>query len=152
MARNHEKNLTQLNRLYLEKENERTKRRREERPPLEAVNTAAGLRKWIPTLESEIAYCVRHTSGIRNYSEKKIEELNGKLEEAKKEYQRWEEKLNRLEPGSSQNGELKPYVSKRKKIGQSRNDEQNASQPHAEINENKQEEQSFGLSLLADYE
>lgn len=41
------------------------------------LQTAAEVRKWIPSIKRDIFYCLRHLSGIRNYRETKMAEFQG---------------------------------------------------------------------------
>ncbi|XP_018413381.1 PREDICTED: uncharacterized protein LOC108788153 [Nanorana parkeri] len=67
------------------------------RPKLGALHTAAGVKKWIPSIKHEIDYYLEQ-SQLSHYSERKIEEFEGKIEALKKEYQSHLWKLRRLDP------------------------------------------------------
>jgi len=115
MARNSEKNLTVLNRLYLQREAEKNKK--EKRPPLSRLDTAEEIRKWIPSIKQEINFCLRHLSGIRNYPEYKIREFKERLGSLEKEYKRFVSKCSALDPDTtifSTPGDPHAYISKRK--------------------------------------
>ncbi|XP_044156999.1 uncharacterized protein LOC122943381 [Bufo gargarizans] len=99
MARNEEKQLGRLNRLWLQKEKEegRVREISGERPRLSALHTAADVRKWIPSIKNEMEYYLEQSQLI-HYSDRKIEEFQEKLEALKKEYQKYLWKLRRLDP------------------------------------------------------
>ncbi|XP_075040102.1 uncharacterized protein LOC142099996 [Mixophyes fleayi] len=99
MARNQEKQLSKLNRLWLQREREegRVKEIHNNRPRLSALNTASDVKKWIPSIKSEIEYYLEQ-SHLIHYSERKIQEFQEKIEALKKEYQSHVWKLRRLDP------------------------------------------------------
>eukprot|EP01114_Cavostelium_apophysatum_P016416 TRINITY_DN4663_c0_g1_i1.p1 TRINITY_DN4663_c0_g1~~TRINITY_DN4663_c0_g1_i1.p1 ORF type:complete len:255 (+),score=42.89 TRINITY_DN4663_c0_g1_i1:76-840(+) len=130
MARNSEKNLSELNRLYLAKQKEIEERTNKERPPLMSLNSASDIKKWIPSIKSDIFYCVRHMSGIRNYSDSKIREFQERLESLKKEYKRWVGRCLQLDPNTiGVPGEKHAYVSKKILAQQDRADVRKRSRP-----------------------
>ncbi|XP_063283303.1 uncharacterized protein LOC134568586 isoform X2 [Pelobates fuscus] len=88
MARNEEKQLGKLNRLWLQKEREEGRIRdvNHSRPRLSALNTASNVKKWIPSIKSEINYYLEQ-SQLSHYSERKIQEFQDKIETLRKEYQ-----------------------------------------------------------------
>ncbi|XP_075688193.1 uncharacterized protein LOC142657028 [Rhinoderma darwinii] len=99
MARNEEKQLGRLNRLWLQKEKEEGRVRdiSGARPRLAALHTAAAVRRWIPSIKTEMEYYLEQSQLI-HYSDRKIEEFQEKLEALKKEYQSYLWKLRRLDP------------------------------------------------------
>ncbi|XP_072275458.1 uncharacterized protein [Pyxicephalus adspersus] len=99
MARNEEKQLGRLNRLWLQREREegRVKDVCGSRPKLGALHTATDVKKWIPSIKQEIEYYLEQ-SQLSQYSERKIEEFQEKIEALKKEYQSYLWKLRRLDP------------------------------------------------------
>ncbi|KAM5148799.1 uncharacterized protein ACMZJ9_012344 [Mantella aurantiaca] len=99
MARNEEKQLGRLNRLWLQRERDegRVKQISRNRPKLGALHSATDVKKWIPSIKHEIEYYLEQ-SQLSHYSERKIEEFQGKIEALKKEYQSFLWKLRRLDP------------------------------------------------------
>ncbi|XP_073449964.1 uncharacterized protein [Aquarana catesbeiana] len=99
MARNEEKQLGRLNRVWLQREREegRVKDIGSNRPKLGALHTATDVKKWIPSIKNEIEYYLEQ-SQLSHYSERKIGEFEGKIEALKKEYQSYLWKLRRLDP------------------------------------------------------
>ncbi|XP_053325528.1 uncharacterized protein LOC128500405 [Spea bombifrons] len=99
MARNEEKQLGKLNRLWLQKEREEghIKDVGGNRPKLSVLNTASDVKKWIPSIKNEINYYLEQ-SQLPHYPERKIEEFQEKIESLRKEYQSHLWKLRRLDP------------------------------------------------------
>jgi hypothetical protein len=97
MARNEEKNLSELNRLWLAKQQE-LESTKETRPPLWTLSSANEIRRWIPSLKREMFFCIRHLSGIRNYPQYKIKEFQERLERLRGEYKKWVRRCLELEP------------------------------------------------------
>ncbi|XP_048394683.2 uncharacterized protein si:dkey-86e18.1 isoform X1 [Stegostoma tigrinum] len=99
MARNEEKHLGRLNRLWLQREKEegRLRGRDQNRPKLSSLTSAVEVKKWIPSIKSEIEYYLQQ-SQLSHYSERKIKEFQDQIEELQKEYQRYLWKLRRLDP------------------------------------------------------
>ncbi|KAL4634960.1 hypothetical protein GN956_G14431 [Arapaima gigas] len=99
MARNEEKQLGRLNRLWLQKEREegRIKDVRQKRPKLSSLNTASALKKWIPSIKSEIEYYLQQ-SQLSHYPERKIADFHKHLEELEREYKLYLRKLRALDP------------------------------------------------------
>ncbi|KAK7888962.1 hypothetical protein WMY93_024522 [Mugilogobius chulae] len=99
MARNEEKQQGRLNRLWLQKEREegRLKDTRETRPKLYTLNTAASVRKWIPSIKNEIEYYLQQ-SQLTHYPERKIAEFQLNIEALEKEYKSFITKLRVLDP------------------------------------------------------
>ncbi|KAG7487721.1 hypothetical protein MATL_G00026390 [Megalops atlanticus] len=99
MARNEEKHLGKLNRLWLQKEREegRIKDVHEARPRLSSLNTAAAVKKWIPSIKNEIEYYLQQ-SQLSHYPERKIAEFQQHIEELGEEYKRYIRKLRFLDP------------------------------------------------------
>uniref|UniRef100_A0A3Q2SN96 Si:dkey-86e18.1 n=1 Tax=Fundulus heteroclitus TaxID=8078 RepID=A0A3Q2SN96_FUNHE len=99
MARNEEKQQGKLNRLWLQKEREegRLKDVNERRPKLSALNSAPSVKKWIPSIKSEIEYCLQQ-SQLPHYPERKIAEFQLRIEALEKEYKSFIAKLRVLDP------------------------------------------------------
>lgn len=99
MARNEEKQQGKLNRLWLQKERDegRLKDKRETRPKLCTLNTAASVKKWIPSIKNEIEYYLQQ-SQLTHYPERKIAEFQLKIEALEKEYKNVITKLRVLDP------------------------------------------------------
>ncbi|XP_063283302.1 uncharacterized protein LOC134568586 isoform X1 [Pelobates fuscus] len=115
MARNEEKQLGKLNRLWLQKEREEGRIRdvNHSRPRLSALNTASNVKKWIPSIKSEINYYLEQ-SQLSHYSERKIQEFQDKIETLRKEYQSFLWKLRKLDPSCKEHPwKLRGYSRKR---------------------------------------
>ncbi|XP_012721779.2 uncharacterized protein si:dkey-86e18.1 isoform X2 [Fundulus heteroclitus] len=99
MARNEEKQQGKLNRLWLQKEREegRLKDVNERRPKLSALNSAPSVKKWIPSIKSEIEYYLQQ-SQLPHYPERKIAEFQLRIEALEKEYKSFIAKLRVLDP------------------------------------------------------
>ncbi|KAJ8376345.1 hypothetical protein SKAU_G00069250 [Synaphobranchus kaupii] len=99
MARNEEKHLGKLNRLWLQKEREegRIKDAHEVRPRLSSLNTALAVKKWIPSIKNEIEYYLQQ-SQLSHYPERKISEFQQHIEDLGEEYKRYIRKLRSLDP------------------------------------------------------
>ncbi|XP_051868186.1 uncharacterized protein si:dkey-86e18.1 [Pristis pectinata] len=99
MARNEEKQLGKLNRLWLQKEKEEGRLREihQNRPKLSSLNSAIDVKKWIPSIKSEIEYYLQQ-SQLSHYSERKIKEFQNHIEELQKEYRCYLWKLRHLDP------------------------------------------------------
>ncbi|XP_078526055.1 uncharacterized protein LOC144798849 isoform X2 [Lissotriton helveticus] len=98
MARNQEKQLGRLNRLWLEKERQdgHIKDSHRNRPKLSTLNSATEVKKWIPSIKKEIEYFLE--SQLSHYSERKIQEFEEHIEKLRKDYQSHLWKLRRLDP------------------------------------------------------
>ncbi|XP_075895394.1 uncharacterized protein LOC142897162 isoform X2 [Nelusetta ayraudi] len=98
MARNEEKQQGRLNRLWLQREREegRLKDALERRPKLSTLNSASSVKKWIPSIQKEIEYCLQ--SQLTHYPERKIAEFQLQIEALEKEYKRFVAKLRVLDP------------------------------------------------------
>ncbi|KAJ1170447.1 hypothetical protein NDU88_002324 [Pleurodeles waltl] len=103
MARNQEKQLGRLNRLWLEKERQdgHLKDTHRNRPKLSTLNSATEVKKWIPSIKKEIEYFLEQ-SQLPHYSERKIEEFEEHIEKLRKDYQSHLWKLRRLDPSSKE--------------------------------------------------
>ncbi|XP_077134675.1 uncharacterized protein LOC143788715 isoform X1 [Ranitomeya variabilis] len=115
MARNEEKQQGRLNRLWLQKEKAEGRVRdvTGKRPRLAALHTAAEIRRWIPSIKSDMEYYLEQSQLI-HYSDRKIEEFQEKLEVLKKEYQSHLWKLRRLDPSCKEHPwKLRGYTRKR---------------------------------------
>ncbi|KAM4021913.1 uncharacterized protein ACNLHF_027222 [Anomaloglossus baeobatrachus] len=99
MARNEEKQQGRLNRLWLQKEKAEGLVRdvTVKRPRLGALHTAAEVRRWIPSIKSDMEYYLEQSQLI-HYSDRKIQEFQERLDALKKEYQSYLWKLRRLDP------------------------------------------------------
>ncbi|XP_011613040.1 uncharacterized protein [Takifugu rubripes] len=99
MARNEEKQQGRLNRLWLQKEREegRLKNVHERRPKLSTLNSATSVKKWIPSIKSEIEYYLRQ-SQLSHYPERKITEFQQNIDALEKEYKKFIAKLRVLDP------------------------------------------------------
>ncbi|CAL8270812.1 unnamed protein product [Arctogadus glacialis] len=99
MARNEEKQQGRLNRLWLQKEREegRIKDAHAPRPKLSTLNSASSVKKWIPSIKSEIEYYLQQSQLI-HYPERKIAEFQFCIKELEHEYKRFVVKLRALDP------------------------------------------------------
>ncbi|XP_050995385.1 uncharacterized protein si:dkey-86e18.1 [Labeo rohita] len=99
MARNEEKQLGKLNRLWLQKEREegRLQDVHVSRPKLATLNSVAAVKKWMPSIKKEIEYYLQQ-SQLSHYPERKIDEFRRHIEELEVEYKRYLKKLRSLDP------------------------------------------------------
>ncbi|XP_068566543.1 uncharacterized protein si:dkey-86e18.1 [Cebidichthys violaceus] len=99
MARNEEKQQGKLNRLWLQKEREegRLKDVHQRRPKLSTLNSVSSVKKWIPSIKSEIEYYLQQ-SQLSHYPERKIAEFQLRMESLEREYKRFIAKLRVLDP------------------------------------------------------
>uniref|UniRef100_A0A4W5NSS0 Si:dkey-86e18.1 n=1 Tax=Hucho hucho TaxID=62062 RepID=A0A4W5NSS0_9TELE len=99
MARNEEKQLGKLNRLWLQKERDEghIKDVHEHRPKLSTLNSASSIKKWIPSIKSEIEYYLQQ-SQLSHYPERKIAAFQLSIQGLEKEYKRFICKLQALDP------------------------------------------------------
>ncbi|XP_029906227.1 uncharacterized protein LOC115358399 [Myripristis murdjan] len=99
MARNEEKQQGRLNRLWLQREREegRIKDVHERRPKLSTLNSASSVKKWIPSIKSEIEYYLEQ-SQLSHYPERKIAEFQLCIEALEREYKSFITKLRVLDP------------------------------------------------------
>uniref|UniRef100_H3A444 Si:dkey-86e18.1 n=2 Tax=Latimeria chalumnae TaxID=7897 RepID=H3A444_LATCH len=98
-ARNQEKHYGRLNRLWLQQERKVGHLRdvHGNRPRLSTLNSAAEVKKWIPSIKNEIEYYLQQ-SQLSHYSERKIQEFQEHLKKLQKEYQSSLWKLRQLDP------------------------------------------------------
>ncbi|XP_041064788.1 pre-mRNA-splicing factor ISY1 homolog [Carcharodon carcharias] len=115
MARNEEKQLGNLNRLWLQREKEEGRLREihQNRPKLSSLTSAVEVKKWIPSIKTEIEYYLQQ-SQLSHYSERKIKEFQDHIEELQKEYQHYLWKLRQLDP-SHKDHPWKPRAYTRKR-------------------------------------
>ncbi|CAL8254716.1 unnamed protein product [Merluccius merluccius] len=99
MARNEEKQQGRLNRLWLQKERAegRIKDAHAPRPKLSTLNSASSVKKWIPSIKSEIEYYLQQ-SQLTHYPERKIADFHLCIKELENEYKRFITKLRALDP------------------------------------------------------
>ncbi|XP_006635080.1 uncharacterized protein [Lepisosteus oculatus] len=99
MARNEEKQLGKLNRLWLQRQRDegRLKDIGESRPRLSSLNSPAAVKKWIPSITNEIEYYLQQ-SQLSHYPERKIAEFQQQIEGLRKEYKSYLHKLRVLDP------------------------------------------------------
>ncbi|XP_062921038.1 uncharacterized protein si:dkey-86e18.1 [Mobula hypostoma] len=116
MARNEEKQLGKLNRLWLQREKEEGRLREihQNRPKLSSLNSAIDVKKWIPSIKSEIEYYLQQ-SQLSHYSERKIKEFQDHIEELQKEYRCFLWKLRSLDPSHKEHP-WKPRAYTRKRV------------------------------------
>ncbi|XP_046841390.1 uncharacterized protein LOC124435467 isoform X2 [Xenia sp. Carnegie-2017] len=117
MARNCEKKLIGLNRMYIKQQQEEESIKRPKRPPLKHLKSAQEVKKWIPSIKKELDYCLEQLSGARKhtYPENKIKEFEEKVIELEKEHKKFVQKVFELDPQTSGvPWQPRGYVSKRK--------------------------------------
>ncbi|XP_034531856.1 uncharacterized protein si:dkey-86e18.1 isoform X2 [Notolabrus celidotus] len=98
MARNEEKQQGRLNRLWLQREREAGRLRdvQEKRPRLAALTSASSVKKWIPSIKSEIEYYLQ--SQLTHYPERKIAQFQLHIQALEREYKNFISKLRVLDP------------------------------------------------------
>ncbi|XP_078352845.1 uncharacterized protein LOC144637658 [Oculina patagonica] len=117
MARNCEKKLIGLNRLWLAKQQKEELEKNPKRPHLRSLNSATEVKRWIPGIKREMDYCLDQISGARQhrYPDTKIKEFENKVEELENEYKRFVKKVYELDPSTTGvPWQPRGYVSKRK--------------------------------------
>ncbi|XP_074523616.1 uncharacterized protein LOC141788609 [Halichoeres trimaculatus] len=99
MARNEEKQQGKLNRLWLQREREEGRLRdvHEKRPRLSALTSASSVKKWIPSIKSEIEYYLQQ-SQLTHYPERKIAQFQLHIQALEREYKSFISKLRALDP------------------------------------------------------
>ncbi|XP_028666612.1 uncharacterized protein si:dkey-86e18.1 isoform X1 [Erpetoichthys calabaricus] len=99
MARNEEKQLGRLNRLWLQRQREegRIQDVPYKRPRLSSLNSVAAVKRWIPSIKNEMEYCLQQ-SQLPHYPERKIAEFQERIEKLRAEYQNYLRKLRALDP------------------------------------------------------
>ncbi|XP_030628592.1 uncharacterized protein LOC115810733 [Chanos chanos] len=99
MARNEEKHYGKLNRLWLQRERQEGRIRavHTSRPNLATLNSVASVKKWIPSIKSEIEYYLQQ-SQLTHYPERKIAEFQQRIKELEREYKCYLRKLRSLDP------------------------------------------------------
>uniref|UniRef100_A0A3B3S9V8 Si:dkey-86e18.1 n=1 Tax=Paramormyrops kingsleyae TaxID=1676925 RepID=A0A3B3S9V8_9TELE len=97
MARNEEKQFGKLNRLWLQKEKEEGRIKVPDRPKLSSLNTAASVKKWIPSIKNEMEYYLQQ-SQLSHYPERKIAEFHKRIQDLEREYKLHVRKLRTLDP------------------------------------------------------
>lgn len=97
-ARNSEKHMVGLNRFYIDQQQERD--RQLKRPPLDNLNDAGEVSKWIPSIQKEIEHFVHQLSGRRGhmYHPDKMKEFEERIDFLKREYKRFVSKVYELNP------------------------------------------------------
>ncbi|CAL1293070.1 unnamed protein product [Larinioides sclopetarius] len=98
MARNHEKHYGKLNRLILWKEKEEYEKKHPSRPRLDVLDTPEEIKKWIPSIKSDLEFYLKKSQVIC-YSDEHIEECKVKVNNLEKEYKAFVRKLAKLTPG-----------------------------------------------------
>ncbi|XP_020631412.1 uncharacterized protein LOC110068375 isoform X2 [Orbicella faveolata] len=118
MARNCEKKLIGLNRLWLAKQQKEELEKSPKRPHLRSLNSATEVKRWIPGIKREMDYYL-DLSGARQhrYPDTKIKEFENKVEELENEYKRFVRKVYELDPSTTGvPWQPRGYVSKRKNL------------------------------------
>lgn len=69
----------------------------ERRPKLSTLNSASSVKKWIPSIKSEIEYYLQQ-SQLSHYPERKIAEFQLCIQDLEKEYKRFITKLRAIDP------------------------------------------------------
>ncbi|KAK3592043.1 hypothetical protein CHS0354_019298 [Potamilus streckersoni] len=142
MARNEEKQFGRLNRLYLEKEKQEFLKKHPPRPKLISLNSAEEIKKWLPSIKTDIDFCLKQ-SQVVCYPNTKIEEFSLRIESLSREYKFFLRKLKQLDPSV----DIVPwteraYSSKRKRSTKttSQGDEQISTSKRIKENETKSRE------------
>eukprot|EP00112_Aurelia_sp_Birch-Aquarium-sp1_P006977 Seg1762.3 transcript_id=Seg1762.3/GoldUCD/mRNA.D3Y31 product="Dedicator of cytokinesis protein 7" protein_id=Seg1762.3/GoldUCD/D3Y31 len=115
MARNCEKHFVGLNRVFLEEQWKKDKEKK--RPHLNALNTVAAVKEWIPSIKKEMNYCLQQLSGVRkhDYADSKIKEFEERVQYLEREHKRFVRKVFQLDPTTKGvPWEARPYTRKRK--------------------------------------
>lgn len=73
------------------------KRKNPKRPKLEALNSVEDIKHWIPSLKKDIDFHLKQLQ-VPCYPERKIAEINKKIDYLKNEYQAFTKKLRKLDP------------------------------------------------------
>ncbi|KAL3867817.1 hypothetical protein ACJMK2_040664 [Sinanodonta woodiana] len=105
MARNEEKQFGRLNRLYLEKEKQEYLKKHPQRPKLNSLNSADEIKKWLPSIKTDIDFCLKQ-SQVACYPDTKIKEYSQKIESLSREYKAFLRKHKQLDPS----GDVVPWT------------------------------------------
>ncbi|CAG5129245.1 unnamed protein product [Candidula unifasciata] len=115
MARNEEKQLARLNRLYLQQQKEEELKKRPPRPKLATLNTVEDIKKWLPTVVRDIDFYVKQME-VTCYPQHQIEEFELRIDRLRGEYKAFIRKLHQLEPDLKTTPWCdRPYAGKRRK-------------------------------------
>ncbi|BFY99800.1 hypothetical protein BsWGS_02840 [Bradybaena similaris] len=115
MARNEEKQLARLNRLYLQQQKEEELKKRPPRPKLATLNTVEDIKKWLPTVVRDIDFYVKQME-VTCYPQRQIEEFEHRVDHLRGEYKAFIHKLHQLEPDLKTSPWCdRPYAGKRRK-------------------------------------
>ncbi|XP_052255817.1 uncharacterized protein LOC127861399 isoform X4 [Dreissena polymorpha] len=97
MARNEEKHAGRLNRLWLQRLDEEKEKKNPPRPGLGSLKTAAEVKKWIPSIKSDIDFYLKQ-SQVTCYPERKLSEFSQQIERLSREYKAYLRKYRELCP------------------------------------------------------
>ncbi|XP_052067036.1 uncharacterized protein LOC127706439 [Mytilus californianus] len=115
MARNEEKQLGRLNRLWLKQQKDEQHKKNPKRPRLDDINTAEDIKHWLPSIKDDIDFCLKQ-SQVPCYPEAKIKEFNLKIDHLQRQYKAFVWKLRKLDPEVKQI----PWVERGYTTGQKR--------------------------------
>ncbi|XP_052255815.1 uncharacterized protein LOC127861399 isoform X2 [Dreissena polymorpha] len=117
MARNEEKHAGRLNRLWLQRLDEEKEKKNPPRPGLGSLKTAAEVKKWIPSIKSDIDFYLKQ-SQVTCYPERKLSEFSQQIERLSREYKAYLRKYRELCPSDQHVPWTdKPYSRKHKTSG-----------------------------------
>ncbi|XP_005098534.1 uncharacterized protein LOC101850416 [Aplysia californica] len=97
MARNEEKQLARLNRVYLQQQKDEALKKRPPRPSLNTLNTADEVKKWLPSILSDIDFYVKQMK-VTCYPERQVDEFSKRIDGLKGEYKAFLRKIRQLDP------------------------------------------------------
>uniref|UniRef100_A0A0B6Z9G4 Uncharacterized protein n=1 Tax=Arion vulgaris TaxID=1028688 RepID=A0A0B6Z9G4_9EUPU len=116
MARNEEKQLARLNRLYLQQQKEEELKKRPPRPRLETLNSVNDVKKWLPSIMRDIDFYVKQME-VTCYPKRQIEEFECRIDRLRGEYKAFIRKLRQLDPDlKTTPWSDRPYMGKRNKF------------------------------------
>jgi len=97
MARNEEKQLARLNRFYLQQSKEEELIKRPPRPKLDSLCTVDEVKKWIPSILSDIDFYTKQME-VTCYPQRVIDDFNQRIDRLRGEYKAFVRKIKNLEP------------------------------------------------------
>eukprot|EP00123_Amoebidium_parasiticum_P004095 comp15382_c1_seq1/m.12303 comp15382_c1_seq1/g.12303 ORF comp15382_c1_seq1/g.12303 comp15382_c1_seq1/m.12303 type:complete len:122 (-) comp15382_c1_seq1:191-556(-) len=114
MARNCEKNLTRLNRWWLQQQEEKTKKK--ELLAVSEIKTANEGREALKLINAELEHLLAQLGSTRNYPAQKLREFEERVDYLKRERKRYIERIFELDPAArlaGTPGDPHAYISKR---------------------------------------
>uniref|UniRef100_A0A2C9LCE7 Uncharacterized protein n=1 Tax=Biomphalaria glabrata TaxID=6526 RepID=A0A2C9LCE7_BIOGL len=117
MARNEEKQLARLNRVYLLQQKEEQLKKRPPRPKLETLTTVNEIKKWLPSVLKDIEFYVTQME-VSCYPSRQIDEFERRISQLRGEYKAFIHKIRQLEPNIDATPWTdRPYTGKQRKLG-----------------------------------